>query len=399
MRKYFLWLIMFSLLTACSVGGERENYLVILSMDGFRWDFPEMADTPNLDSIAKAGVRAEAIRPAFPSKTFPNHYTMATGLYPDNHGIVNNSFYDPETGTIFSMNHNPTRMDPYYYDGEPVWVTAEKQDLRTATLFWVGSEIPIKGIRPSIWKYYEHDLPFEQRIDTLLAWLQLPVAERPRLIMWYLHEPDATGHHHGPESPANMAVVSRLDSLVGIFCRRVRELGHSDKINLIFTSDHGMGATSNEKTVTLTDHVPEEWVELAIGGNPVYNIRARKGYVDSVYYRIKGTENISVWRNGEVPADLNYGNNPRTLDLIVAADSSWSVNWSAGQVYSGTHGYDIRQRDMQAIFYATGPAFRKGHVHPVFDNVDLYPLIANILGIIPEKTDGDIEKTRGMLVK
>ena len=399
MRMYFLFIFLSYLLISCESRSDKENYLVILSMDGFRWDFPEMVDTPNLDSIAKAGVKAEAIRSAFPSKTFPNHYTMATGLYPDNHGIVNNNFYDPETGTVFSMNHNPTRMDPYYYGGEPVWVTAEKQDVRTASLFWVGSEIPIKGIRPSIWKYYEHNFPFEQRIDTVLAWLELPVKERPRLIMWYMHEPDVTGHYQGPESAENMAVISRLDSLVGVFCRRVRELEYSDRINLIFTSDHGMGSTSQEKTVTLSDHVPEEWVEHVLGGNPVYNIKAKEGYIDSVYKKLKRIENISVWRRGEVPAELNYGNNQRTLDLIVAADSSWCVNWSAARVYAGTHGYDIRQFDMQAIFYAGGPAFRKGHAHPVFDNVDLYPLITRILGIVPEKTDGDIQKTIDMLAE
>jgi len=389
------------LLSSCNAK-EKHNYLVVLSMDGFRWDYPQMAKTPNLDSIASVGVQAEAIISAFPSKTFPNHYTMATGLYPDNHGIVNNHFYDPATNTTYSMRDSATRNNPYYYGGEPIWVTAEKQNVRTASFFWVGSELPIKGIQPSIWKYYDHRFPFEQRIDSVIAWLQLPEARRPRLIMWYLHEPDAVAHRHGPESSQTIAAVERLDSLVGIFCRKIRQLEHAGRINLIFTSDHGMGAISPERSVTISDHVPDEWIETGLGGNPVYNIKAKEGYIDSVYLRLKAVEHIQVWKRGEVPAELNYGNNPRTLDLIVAADSAWSVNlrpvpdhYNSG----GTHGYDIRQLDMQAIFYATGPAFRKGHKHPKFNNVDLYPLMAHILGINPEPVDGKFENIRGMLRK
>lgn len=401
-RKNFLVLSVITLMFCACTKKEQTNYLVILSMDGFRWDYPQMANTPHLDSIAAAGVKAEAIRSAFPSKTFPNHYSMATGLYPDNHGIVNNHFYDPETNTTYSMRDSASRLNPYYYGGEPIWVTAEKQNVKTASFFWVGSELPIKGIQPSIWKYYNQRFPFEQRIDSVIAWLQLPEELRPRLIMWYMHEPDAVAHRYGPESQQTIAFVERLDSLVGVFCRKIRSLEHADRINLIFTSDHGMGAISPERSVTISDHVPDEWIELGLGGNPVYNFKTKEGYIDSVYLRLKALDHLKVWKHGEVPAELNYGHNPRTLDLIVAADSAWSINlrpvpdhYNSG----GAHGYDIRQLDMQAIFYATGPVFRKGYKQPTFDNVDLYPLIAHILGIIPEPVDGKLDNTIGMLRK
>jgi predicted AlkP superfamily pyrophosphatase or phosphodiesterase len=182
-KTFFVTVFLFFFLVSCNQHQQKDKYLIILSMDGFRWDYPNMTDTPNLDSIAKIGVQAEAIRSAFPSKTFPNHYTMATGLYPDNHGIVNNHFYDPATGTRYSMRDSATRHNPYYYGGEPIWITAEKQNVKTATYFWVGSEHPTDGIRPSIWKYYDHSFPFEQRIDSVIAWLQLPESQRPRLIM------------------------------------------------------------------------------------------------------------------------------------------------------------------------------------------------------------------------
>jgi predicted AlkP superfamily pyrophosphatase or phosphodiesterase len=217
-----------------------------------------------------------------------------------------------------------------------------------------------------------------------------------------MHEPDATGHRHGPEGEETMKNITYLDSLVGVFCRKINQLEHAGQINLIFTSDHGMGAISPERTITLTDHVPAEWAEVALGGNPVFNIKAKEGFIDSIYLKLKNVNNISVWKHSEVPAELNYGRNPRTLDLIVAADSAWSINWTPRPDYynsGGTHGYDFRQLDMQAIFYATGPSFRKGYVHPKFDNVDLYPLIAQILGLVPKKVDGKLEHTKGMLRK
>ncbi len=401
MKKILTILLLAALFCSCNKKSGK-NYLLVLSLDGFRWDYPNMTETPNLDSIARVGVRAESVRSGFPSKTFPNHYSMATGLYPDHHGIVNNHFYDPESDMTYSMRDSASRMNPYFYGGEPIWVTAEKQNIRTASYFWVGSELPIQGIQPSIWKYYEHNFPFEQRIDSVVAWLQLPKAERPRLIMWYMHEPDAIAHKYGPESEVTLGKVRYLDSLVGVFCRKIRSLDHADRINLIFTSDHGMGTISPERVVTLSDHIPEHWVEKAVGGNPVYNIKANDGYIDSVYTKLKAVDHIQVWKHGEVPSELNYGTNPRTLDLIVAADSSWSVNWAPTPDHynsGGTHGYDVRQLDMQAIFYAVGPAFRKGYVQPKFDNVDLYPLIAHIIGVEPAKVDGKLEKVKGMLVK
>ncbi len=380
----------------------KEQYLVVLSMDGFRWDYPNHTPTPTLDSIARVGVKAKALRPAFPSKTFPNHYTMATGLYPDHHGLVNNSFYDPESNTTYTMRDHTARDNPMYYGGEPIWVTAEKQNLKTASFFWVGSELPIQGIQPTYWKRYQTDFPFSQRIDTVIAWLNLPIEKRPRLIMWYLHEPDAIGHDFGPDDPRTLSKVTSLDSLVGVFCRKLKTLPHFKNINLIFTSDHGMGNISSDRVVSMVDYVDETWVNKAIGGNPVYSILANNGFVDSIYYRLKKVDHIKVWKRGQMPSEYNFGTHPRTLDLIVVADSAWSLGWRRGSGYDyagGTHGYDIRNADMHAIFYASGPVFKKGYKHPIFDNVDLYPLMAKILNLSPAKVDGKLENTIRMLRK
>ena len=178
-----------------------QPYVIMLSMDGFRWDYTNDVETPNFDSIERVGVKAESLKSCFPTKTFPNHYSMATGLFPDHHGIVLNSFYDEEMDRHYSLMDRKSVQEGKFYGGEPIWVSAEKQGIITGTLFWVGSEAEIKGTRPTYWKQYDHDLPYVDRIDTVISWLQKPEEFRPRLILFYFDEPDGIGHKYGPESP------------------------------------------------------------------------------------------------------------------------------------------------------------------------------------------------------
>jgi predicted AlkP superfamily pyrophosphatase or phosphodiesterase len=402
MKNYFLLLVALSVaLAGCNQPiDDEKHYLVVLSMDGFRWDYPDNTATPTLDSIAKIGVKAQGFIPVFPSKTFPNHYAMATGLYPDNHGLVNNTFYDAETDAIYRIRDSATRNNPHYYGGEPIWVTAAKAGMKTASFYWVGSEVPIKGVQPDYWKSYDGRFPYEQRIDTIIYWLNMPEAKRPQLIMWYFDEPDAIGHRHGPDHPKTMDKVTYIDSLLGVFCRKVNELPHASQIDLIFLSDHGMSEISEDKVVNLNEIIPEEWVERVIGGNPNYNIAAADGFVDSVYQLLQTVEHIKVWKNGEVPGRLNYGQNPRTLDLTVVADLHWSVHWNRNPRYvnsGGTHGYDPAYPEMHAVFYATGPSFKKNWLHPPIENVNLYVLMSRLLGLQPAENDGDFELVKDML--
>ncbi len=374
-----------------------EPYVVMLSLDGFRWDYPDSIPTPNLDRIAAMGVKAKSLKPSFPTNTFPNHYSMATGLYPDHHGIVQNSFYDPELGRYYHMRDSSSRNDPVFYQGEPIWQTAEKQDITAATFFWVGSDVLGADNQASYWKPYDHDLPFDHRIDSVIAWLKLPQAKRPRLIMWYMHEPDATGHYDGPFAPKTDSVIMMLDSLVGVFMDKIAELPDSDKINVIVTSDHGMGKISPDKIVDLSQKIDTSWFEVIEGHNPIYTLKVKEGLLDTAYAVLSGIKHISVWKHGEVPEELHYGTHPRTLDLIVLADSAWSVTTGNDLHYKATHGYHTANTDMHAIFYAYGPAFKKNYSAATFENVDLYSLIAEIMHIKPAKTDGQLGRVKPML--
>jgi alkaline phosphatase D len=376
----------------------KTNYVIMLSLDGFRWDYPDRIPTPNLDYIAENGVKARSLQASFPTKTFPNHYSMATGLYPDNHGIVLNGFYDPELNAYYNLMDRSTVEDPRFYGGEPIWVTAEKQGIISASYFWVGSEAPVKGIQPTYWKRYDHDFPFHQRIDTVIHWLNLPEEIRPRLITFYMHEPDGIGHDAGPESQELYNTVVYLDSLVGVLIRKVNELPIAASVNIIVTSDHGMGPISNERRIVLENYIEKDWFDEIQGYNPNYVFKVKEAYRDTALKALQAIEHVMVWEHGKLPSRLNYGNNPRTLDFIMVADSSWSIVMDREkQVGYGAHGYDNANKDMHAIFYAMGPAFKMRHMHPTFANVDIYPLIARVLDLEPARVDGSFERVKGLL--
>lgn len=392
------------LATACHNGSDKQTsektdrYVVMLSLDGFRWDYPDSIPTPNLDKIAKKGVKAKSLKPAFPSKTFPNHYTMATGLYPDNHGIVQNSFYAPGLEKSYSMADSTSRNNPAFYGGEPIWETAEKNGLTAATFFWVGSDVLGANNKATYWKPYNKNISFSARIDSVINWLELSAEKRPELIMWYMHEPDATGHHEGPHAAQTDSVVMKLDSLLGEFLKKIEELPFQDQINIIVTSDHGMEKISNDRVVDLAEHTDSTWFTRIEGHNPNYLFQVKDGYMDTAYQALAQTEHISVWKHGEVPEELNYGNNPRTLDLIVLADSARSITYGSEEInYAATHGFDNRNKNMHAIFYAYGPDFKEDYTAETFKNADLYPLISEILNLEPAETDGKLKRTKSML--
>jgi len=400
--RSFLFLIISGLIVFygnLSAQSSRNQTTVILSLDGFRWDYPEKVYTPSLNLIAAEGVKAVSLIPSFPSKTFPNHYTIATGLVPDHHGLVNNAFYDPVTQKSFSIGNKTERFNPAFYGGEPIWITAQNQGLRTASFFWVGTDVAIQGKQPDIWKQYDGDVPFIQRIDTIIKWLSLPADQRPRLVMAYYHEPDGVGHDYGPDDKRTLKVIHELDSLVGIFLNRIKQLPDGKNINFIVVADHGMGAISSERNIVLRDYIPESWPVKIEGGTPNFNLYAEGTWIDSVYLSLRKAAHLKVWKPSEVPAYLNYGANPRVGNIIVVADSAWAVTIQKPKTgyTGGTHGYDINDTDMHAIFYASGPAFKENFVHPSFQNIHIYPLLAYLLGINPAPTDGDLEQVITML--
>ncbi len=373
---------------------------VLVSIDGFRADYLDRGITPNLSRLADQGVRG-GMRPSFPSKTFPNHYTMVTGLRPDRHGIIENTIEDPQIpGVTFRLADKVTAQDPRWWDAAtPIWVTAEQAGLRTAPMFWPGSEVAIHGVRPSYWKPFDQAMPADARVDQVLDWLDLPPAERPAFAAVYFDEVDTLGHQQGPDSPLLNAAVARTDAAIG----RLIEGLHARRLtaNVVVVADHGMAPISIERVIYLDDLLPlDAGKTLTLGAYmSLVPAKGREAEVEAAL--LKPHPHLQCWRKGEIPARFHYGANPRVPPIFCLPDTGWEITtkaWVAQRgVKGGDHGFDPYSPEMRAVFVAAGPAFRSGAQVADFDNVDIYPLLARLIGVKPKTGDGDLRELQTIL--
>ena len=373
--------------------------LVLVSLDGFRYDYRSRTATPALDRLAAEGVYAERLVPVFPTLTFPNHYSLVTGLYPEHHGIVANTIYDPVFGATFSLSDREAVADARWWGGEPLWVTAERQGVRAATLFWPGSEAAIGGVRPSDWKPYDDDMPYAARVDTALAWMSRPAATRPGLVTLYFSAVDVAGHRFGPDAPETTAAIARVDSTVG---RLLAGLGaRGIRANVVVVSDHGMAALSSDRVVFLDDADPAfaDHTERVLWGATTL-LWPTPGTIDSLEARLSTLDHVSVYRREAVPERLHFRDSRRISPLVLVADDGWTLTTHADARVprGGTHGFDNANLDMSAILIAAGPAFRSGGASvPTYRTVDVYDALCDALGLRPAPNDGDAEAPRALL--
>ncbi len=387
------------LLTGCSQSEQKAEYVVVLSLDGFRSDYPDRAYTPTLDSLAAVGVKS-TFRPSFPSVTFSNHYSMATGLHPDHHGLINNFFYAPDLDLIYRLGDNRAVLNPDFYGGEPIWNTAEKQGVMSASFFWVGSEALVQGMQPSICKAYNKSVPYTDRVDSVISWLARPEQERPKLIMWYIEEPDGIGHYATPDSSATYDKVEELDRLLNYYFTEARKLEHFDKIDFIVLSDHGMATYYPDRYINLNDYLPRDSFEYVFDGVPTL-LYTKDSYVDSAYAILQDVPHIKAYKKEDIPERLVYGKHERVSNLVVIPDIGTYVHFRPQSTprLAATHGYDNFAPEMEAIFYAAGPSFKKNVVLPTMANVNLYLIIATLLGLDPAPNDGDIDIVNQLFIE
>jgi alkaline phosphatase D len=379
---------------------ERDKpYVVLVSLDAFRWDYDSIHGTPVLDDIARKGVKATRLIPSFPTKTFPNHYTIATGLYPDHHGLVNNSFYAPDLDKVYRIGDRAMVSNGAFYGGEPMWVTARKQGMKSASFYWVGSEAPVQGIQPDYWKVYDEEVPFGDRVDTVLKWLSLPKNKRPHLVTLYFEEPDAVSHGYGPLSPETGDMVRGLDSLLGVLRTGISRLPNAGNINLIVLSDHGMTEVDGSRYNYIFDTLPQAMVKRIYGGNPVWAVEPAEGKLDSVLLLLNVQQGMKAYKREELPERWHYGTHPRIPQIVLVADPGWTagIRPEPRGDTRGDHGYDWQCPDMHSIFYAEGPAFKKGFGVDTLYNVDIYNIVTGILGLVPAPNDGDPERISPLL--
>jgi len=378
---------------------DLKPTVILISLDGFKPEYLDKYPAPTLNMLAKQGVRAKWMTPSFPSLTFPNHYTIATGLYPDHNGIVANTIYAPEFNETFSMSKREEVGNGRWWLGEPIWVTAEKQGQRSAPLFFPGSEAEIAGKRPSYWKAFDDKFPNLERIDMVLNWLDKPQAERPTMITLYYSDVDHGGHDAGPDSEDVKQAVERVDQAMSRLVEGLKARGIFDRVNLLIVSDHGMARMDPRDVVVLDDYFAADQAQRIVWNSAMAQIFPKPGMEEAIYSELKTkAPHVSVYRKAEIPARFHYGTSQRIGDIVVMADEGWALSSrdryrpvpaSESVKYRGGHGFDNQLESMRALFIGHGTAFKKGQVVEPFANVDLYNVMAKILKLKPAPNDGN----------
>lgn len=383
--------------------------VILVSLDGFRYDYLSKYQPANLNSLAREGVRARWMIPSFPSKTFPNHYTIATGLYPQHHGIVENNIYDTRFDKIFTLSDRDEIEKGRWWLGEPIWITAQKQGQRTGSIFYPGTEARIAGLRPNYWKTYDEHMPNEERVDAILGWLDLPVGQRPTFLSLYFSDVDDAGHAHGPGSLETKNAVQNVDRAVGRLVAGLKARDVFAKLNLIVVSDHGMATVDFNNAIILDELFDTKLAERIFWTREIISIFPKAGKEDEIYTTLKSRLPLSarIYRKRELPARLHYSNSPRIAPLLVLPKEGWILtnrtsfeemkkNGDMKHV-RGAHGYDNQLISMRAIFIAHGPEFRKRTIAEPFENVQVYNIMATLLGLKPAPNDGNYKTVRAVL--
>jgi predicted AlkP superfamily pyrophosphatase or phosphodiesterase len=379
---------------------QQKPYVIMISMDGFRYDYADKYQATNLLRLSGQGVRAAAMMPSFPSLTFPNHYTLATGLYPSHHGLVANSFYDPQKKDKYTMSDKTKVTDSSWYGGTPLWVLAEQQQMLAASLFWVGSEAAVKGTRASYYYNYNEDIPIPRRIQIVKDWLSLPAVQRPHLIMFYLSEPDHAGHTYGPDAPQTGQAVKMVDEVINQLTEMAKTTGLP--VNFVVVSDHGMTEVDRDHPLALPVAIDPEKFIIPSSGTMVDIHAKNPADIQPLYDLLKKDEkDYKVYLKTNMPDYLHYGSKDDTMNRIgdILIIPEWPKVFSNRPPGMGYHGFDpYKVKNMQASFFAWGPAFKSGLKIPMFENVNVYPLVAEILGLtITDKIDGKREVLQNVL--
>lgn len=394
MRNRFV--LLFLLLTGSAQAQEKAPYVIMVSFDGFRHDYVEKYNLPNFKKLIKQGSSTQALIPSFPSKTFPNHYTLVTGLYPGNHSLVDNEFYDPEQKKAYAIRKREMVEDPSFYGGTPLWQLAQQHGMKAASFFWVGSEAKIQGSRPDYYKLYDPKIENEERITQAVKWLQLPEAERPHFISLYFSMVDHEAHSSGPTSLETQKVLHSADSLIGMLMSEVQKI--KLPINILIVSDHGLYEMKRqEKVFRYVDrliNVKDSSVVFANAGSQVHFYTQR---VDSLYTILKAQEKgFRTYKQSEFPDRWHY-RHIRSGDVLIVAEpgtyfltTQRDLSKWGGTGNFGEHGYDPAvTEEVHGIFYAIGPNVKKGAKLKAFENIHVYPFVAKILGLKVPEVDGD----------
>lgn len=379
-------------------GPKDRPKLLLLSFDGFRWDYVDRVPTPNFRELIDNGVTVEHVENAYITKTFPNHYSLVTGLYAETHGIVANEMYDPAMNRSFSMETDSIYESRWWEEAVPLWVTVQKAGGKSGAAMWPGSDVKIHGSFPNRYLPYNASVSFETRVERIIEWFSAPKEVAVDFGVLYWEEPDESGHELGPQSSLMDVVIAGIDEKLGFLLNELKKAGLYEKVNLIVTSDHGMAQLSPDKIIELDEYVSRDlytWVDKS----PVVGILPKEGKLEEVYSKlVDANPNMAVYKKGDIPEHFHYQHNIRIMPILIESKEGWTIMQNrSGPFMLGNHGYDNTLRSMQPVFVARGPAFRQNYLKTSMRSVDLYPLMCHILDVRPLPNNGSLSNVRDLL--
>jgi predicted AlkP superfamily pyrophosphatase or phosphodiesterase len=370
--------------------------LLFISIDGFRADYLNTVPAPNLRKLAGGGVSG-GMYPVFPSLTFPNHYSIVTGLYPAHHGIVSNIFRDPAyLGVTFKSSDDEVKQELRWWMGEPIWVTAEKQHQHAAILYWPGSDAEIEDIRPTHWEHYKKKPSPDESVAELLSWFDVPTAERPTVFGIYFEDVDHAGHDFGPGTPELKEAVAGVDAAIGKLLEGLAQRGIAGRVNIIIVSDHGMSKLSRDRLDIIDDYIDPAQIDVTYSG-PVTSFFPKTPDVPGLLARLQKIPHAKLYSIPTAPKRFHYSGSNRLTPYFLLMDDGWSItdkkylDEHPKFAKGGAHGYDPELPSMRALFIANGPAFKAGAKIAPFENINLYSLFAHLQGLTPARNDGELE--------
>ena len=363
---------------------ENKPYVILISADGFRYDYIDKYPAPNLRTLSENGVRAASMIPSYPSVTFPNHYTVATGMYPSHHGLVYNQYYDRKRNATYNMGDRKAVEDGSWYGGVPLWVLAEQQHMLSASYHFVGTEAPVQGIYPTYWYKFNDNIDIDKRIGTVINWLQKPAAERPHFISFYFSNTDHAGHMFGPDTKETKDAVAFVDASIGKLYEAVQKTGLP--VNFVFVADHGMANVDTVYRMDIGARVDSNQFVIRGGGTSLHLYAHDPSYIQSTYEKLKKEEDqYLVYLKKDIPADWHYNDSEdrfgRIGDILVVPVYPKVLSSGNRRIVPGAHGFDPKINEMHATFLAWGPQIKKGVKIPSFENIHVYPMICQILGL------------------
>jgi predicted AlkP superfamily pyrophosphatase or phosphodiesterase len=371
----------------------NKPYVILISADGFRYDYAEKYNAVNLLQLRQSGVKAKSMIPSFPSVTFPNHYTIATGMYPSHHGLVYNRFYDRNRKATYSISDRKTVEDGSWYGGTPLWVLAEQQGMISASYYFVGTEAAIQQMYPTYWYKFGESTDINYRIDKVINWLKMPDTVRPHLITFYISNVDHDGHMYGPDAPQTKAAVQFVDKAIGVLTEKVNALGLP--VNFIFLADHGMANVDTITRINIASMIDTARFIMSGGNTSLHLFAKNVADIKPAYESLKKQEKyFTVYLREDIPAKWHYARSDdlfdRIGDIFVVPAYPKVLSGYTNRISPGAHGFDPAIKEMHAVFYAWGPQIKKRKTIPSFENIHVYPLVCQLLGLTySQKIDGD----------